>query len=229
MPPLHFGGHEFGVGRRALFWPARRALILADLHLEKASWFAMRGQMLPPLDSLATLDDTAALIATTGARELWCLGDNFHDSRGSDRMTAPARTALDRLTASVDWHWIIGNHDPDLPDGIGGTIHVEAVVDGIVLRHEADPQERRPELSGHFHPKYQPVRGRSRPCYVMTQSKLILPAFGAFTGGLAADHPEIARACNGEAQALIPAAGLLLRFALGRAQSGATKRKVARG
>jgi uncharacterized protein len=218
MPPLSFGGHDFTVGRRALFWPSRKALILADLHLEKASWFAARGQMLPPLDSLATLDDIAALIATTGAQELWCLGDNFHDSHGSDRMAAPARAALDRLTASVDWHWIIGNHDPDLPADIGGTIHVETVVDGLVFRHQADPDERRPELSGHFHPKHRPARGGARPCFVMTQSKLILPAFGAFTGGLAADHPEIARACNAEADALIPAAGQLLRFALGQSR-----------
>lgn len=226
MPPLHFGGHEFRVARRALFWPQRNALIVADLHLEKSSWFAMRGQMLPPLDSFATLEDISRLVALTGATQLWCLGDNFHDSRGSERMTAPARTLLDQLTTSLDWRWIIGNHDPDLPPGIGGTVLGDAEIDGLVFRHHADPDERRPELSGHFHPKHRPARGGSRPCFVATRSKLILPAFGAFTGGLAADHPEIIRACCGDAEALIPAAGKLLRFPLTRERR---ERRLVRG
>ena len=123
MPPLHFAGHDFQVaGGRALFWPARAALIVADLHLEKASWFAARGQMLPPHDSLATLSAVAALVEATGAREVWCLGDNFHDSDGATRLLGDARATLARLTDMLDWVWITGNHDPAPPQDVGGII-----------------------------------------------------------------------------------------------------------
>lgn len=122
-PPLSFGGQDFEVaGGLALFWPARRALIVADLHLEKASWFAARGQMLPPHDSLATLEDLAALVTATDARELWCLGDNFHDPHGPSRLLPDALALLARLTTLVSWTWITGNHDAHLPARIGGQI-----------------------------------------------------------------------------------------------------------
>jgi DNA ligase-associated metallophosphoesterase len=199
----------------ALFWPARRALLVADLHLEKASWFARLGQMLPPYDSIATLANLTALIEATGAGELWCLGDSFHDRDGCDRLPARARAMLSRLTASTRWTWITGNHDPGFADHCGGEIVQETEVDGLVLRHEADSSERRPELSGHFHPKLRiGRRGRqvSRRCFVATDRKLILPAFGALTGGLDAGHPEILRAVGGRAEALVPVADRLLRF-----------------
>jgi uncharacterized protein len=218
MPPLSFGGHDFRVvGWRALFWTVRRALIVADLHLEKSSWFAARGQMLPPQDSQATLEQIAALIAQTGATEVWCLGDNFHDSEGPERLQDEARTLLSSLTRDTDWRWITGNHDEALPQGIGGTIIEEAEVNGLILRHRADPGETRPELSGHFHPKYRASargKGISRPCFVASESKLILPAFGSLTGGLHANHPEISAAVGLGAEALIPAAGRVLRFEL---------------
>ncbi len=201
----------------ALFWPARRALLVADLHLEKASWFARLGQMLPPYDSIATLADLAGLAAATGAGEIWCLGDSFHDRRGCDRLPARARAMLTELTAATRWTWIAGNHDPGLTDHCGGTIVEEAEVDGLLLRHEADPAESRPELSGHFHPKLRiQHRGRqvSRRCFVATTRKLILPAFGALTGGLDAAHPEIVRAVGPRAEALVPVADRLLRFPL---------------
>jgi len=201
----------------ALFWPARRALLVADLHLEKASWFARLGQMLPPYDSIATLADLAALAVSTGAEEVWCLGDSFHDRSGCDRLPARARTMLTELTAATRWTWITGNHDPGFADHCGGAILEEAEVDGLVLRHEADPAEERPELSGHFHPKLRiSLRGRqvSRRCFVATETKLILPAFGALTGGLDAGHPEIVRAVGPRAEALVPVADRLLRFPL---------------
>jgi DNA ligase-associated metallophosphoesterase len=216
MVPLSFAGHELmALPQGALYWPARRALLLADLHFEKASWFAARGQMLPPYDSIATLSAVADLAERTGAAELWCLGDSFHDSRGAERLPEAARDLLMGLTARLDWHWITGNHDVALGDPFGGTIREEAEVDGLLLRHEADPREARPELSGHFHPKLRvQVRGRSvaRRCFVATQTKLILPAFGALTGGLDAHHPEIVRAVGPDAQALIAVEGKLLRF-----------------
>lgn len=218
MISLAFGGHDFAVLKEgALFWPARMALIVADLHLEKASWFAMRGQMLPPHDSMATLERLAGLMARTGAEQVWCLGDNFHDDDGARRLPDAARALLARLTGTTRWHWVTGNHDEHLPEGIGGVILAEAERDGLVMRHRADAGELRPELSGHFHPKHRAgARGRSisRPCFVATQTKLVLPAFGALTGGLAADHPEIMAAVGQGAEALMPAANRLLRFPL---------------
>ena len=218
MPPLSFGGHDFQiVGGRALFWPIRTALIFADLHLEKASWFAERGQMLPPHDSHATLERIAALINQTGASEIWCLGDNFHDSSGPERLTASARALLSNLTRETDWRWITGNHDEQLPTGIGGTILEEVAVDGLILRHRAEPGEIRPELSGHFHPKYRATargKGVSRPCFAASATKLILPAFGVLTGGLSANHPEISAAVGPGAEALLPVGDRVLRFAL---------------
>jgi DNA ligase-associated metallophosphoesterase len=199
----------------ALFWPARRALLVADLHLEKASWFARLGQMLPPYDSIATLTELGAIVEATGASEIWCLGDSFHDRHGCDRLPAPARERLLALTAATRWTWITGNHDPGFADHCGGEIVEEAEVDGLLLRHEADPAETRPELSGHFHPKLRITqRGRhiSRRCFVATERKLILPAFGSLTGGLDAGHPEIIRAVGGSAEALVPVADRLLRF-----------------
>ena len=216
MVRFSFCGHELtALPQGALFWPARRALLVADLHLEKASWFAKGGQMLPPYDSIATLADLTAIAAATDAAEIWCLGDSFHDSAGCDRLPAEARTLLTALTACTRWTWITGNHDPGIADHCGGEIVEEAEVDGLLLRHEADPGEIRPELSGHFHPKLRiHLRGRlvSRRCFVATDRKLILPAFGALTGGLDAHHPEIVRAVGGGAEALVPVQDRLLRF-----------------
>lgn len=216
MVPFSFAGHSLvALPQGALFWPSRSALLVADLHLEKASWFARLGQMLPPYDSLATLADLSLVAATTGAREVWCLGDSFHDRHGCDRLPVDTRAMLVALTGSVRWTWITGNHDPGFADHCGGALVDEAVVDGLVLRHEASPAERRPELSGHFHPKLRvALRGRqvSRRCFVATPTKLVLPAFGSLTGGLDAHHPEIVRAVGPGAQALIPLADRLLRF-----------------
>ena len=216
MVRFSFSGHELmALPQGALFWPARRALLVADLHLEKASWFARLGQMLPPYDSIATLSDLSAIAASAGADEIWCLGDSFHDSAGCDRLPAAARALLTDLTARTHWTWIVGNHDPGIADHCGGAIVEEAEVDGLILRHEADPAETRPELSGHFHPKLRIThRGRqvSRRCFVATGTKLILPAFGSLTGGLDASHPEIVRAVGGGAQALVPVQDKLLRF-----------------
>uniref|UniRef100_UPI0035C9DDBD ligase-associated DNA damage response endonuclease PdeM n=1 Tax=uncultured Sphingomonas sp. TaxID=158754 RepID=UPI0035C9DDBD len=214
--PFSFGGHALLALRSgALFWPARGALLVADLHFEKASWYARGGQMLPPYDSMATLADLSVLVEALAPREIWCLGDSFHDAEGCDRLPAEAQATLRRLTGAAKWTWITGNHDAGMVDRCGGTVVDEAMVDGLILRHEAARGEARPELSGHFHPKLRVrLRGRlvSRICFVATERKLILPAFGSLTGGLDVDHPEIVRAVGPGAEALIPVADKLLRF-----------------
>ena len=218
MSAFLFGGQLLhALPQGALFWPARRALIVADLHFEKASLFAKFGQLLPPYDSIATLADLMALVDTTKPRELWCLGDSFHDSAGCERLPAQAQAMLRELTSALTWVWITGNHDAGMIDHCGGSIASEASIDGLVLRHEADPRDLRPELSGHFHPKLRiAVRGRKvvRRCFVASATKLILPAFGSLTGGRDAGHPEILRAVGADARALIPVNDRLLSFPL---------------
>ncbi|MEJ7932684.1 ligase-associated DNA damage response endonuclease PdeM [Sphingobium sp. AN558] len=218
MVPLSFAGQDFlALPEAALYWPARQALLVADLHFEKASWFARFGQFLPPHDSEATLDIIEALVARTGARAVWSLGDSFHDADGAARLDRQTRERLMALTARVDWLWITGNHDAGVAQMPGGRRVVEAEVDGIWLRHEAARGDERPEISGHFHPKLRlSLRGRrvSRPCFVGSSAKLILPALGTLTGGLDAGHREIRRAVGPGATALVPVADRLLRFPL---------------
>jgi DNA ligase-associated metallophosphoesterase len=216
MVPLSFAGETFLPSPAgALHWEARRALLVADLHLEKASWFARLGQLLPPYDSHATLTALAGEVERTGARRLYCLGDSFHDRFGCERLDSNSRALLESLTDRLDWTWIVGNHDPGFADHCGGTIVEEAQVGGILLRHEARAGEERAEISGHFHPKLRlSLNGRriSRRCFVASERKLILPAFGSLTGGLDVRHPEIVRAVSGNAVAIVPVADRLLRF-----------------
>jgi hypothetical protein len=216
MVPLSFAGHDFSATPEgALHWPAEQALLVADLHLEKASWFARLGQFLPPYDSLATLQALEREVGRTGVSRLYCLGDSFHDRFGCDRLPAVARELLASMTARLDWVWIVGNHDVGFIDHCGGRIEEECEVGGIILRHEAETDDPQPEMSGHFHPKLRlSLRGRSvsRRCFVASATKLILPAYGAFTGGLDAGHPEIVKKVGPGASALVPASDRLLRF-----------------
>jgi DNA ligase-associated metallophosphoesterase len=216
MVPLSFAGHDFfATPEGALHWPAEGALLVADLHLEKASWFARLGQFLPPYDSMATLQALEQEIERTAISRLYCLGDSFHDRLGCDRLPASARDLLGAMTARLDWVWIVGNHDVGFIDHCGGRIEEECQVGGIILRHEADEGDQRPEMSGHFHPKFRlSLRGRSvsRRCFVASANKLILPAYGAFTGGLDAGHPEILKKVGPGAAALVPSTDRLLRF-----------------
>ena len=228
MVPLSFAGHRlFVAGDAALWWPARRALLLADLHLEKGSFFAAAGQMLPPYDSRATMEAIDALVTSTRPERVFCLGDNYHDDAGEARLAPCAASILQRLTGTLDWIWIRGNHDREVRGRWGGRAVAELEEHGLLLRHEAEPGEPRPELSGHFHPKLRmTVRGRriARRCFLRTETKLILPAFGALTGGLDVDHPEIARACAAPAEALVALADRLACFPVGASRAMARKR-----
>jgi len=225
---FEFAAEEFVLtGGRALYWPREQALLVADLHLEKASFYARHGQMLPPYDSRETLERVAAAIRETGARRVFTLGDNFHDAGGAGRLEPHAAGMLDALTRAVDWVWIAGNHDGDARDAPGGTIAGELEVAGMVLRHLAMPGETRPELSGHFHPQLRLVaRGRpiSRPCAVVSRSphgggKVIMPAFGALTGGMDAADPAILSAMQPASaiDAVVSTRAKLLQFPLWRA------------
>jgi len=218
MVPFSFAGHDFTASLDgALYWPSRRAMLVADLHLEKASWFARLGQFLPPYDSHATLTALAAEVERSGAKRLYCLGDSFHDRFGCDRLPAAARDLLLHMTARLDWVWIVGNHDPGFADHCGGRLADELEIAGIVLRHEAVRDDRQPEISGHFHPKLRlHLKGRhvSRRCFVLSATKLIMPAFGSLTGGLDASHPAILDNVGSGAAALVPVSDRLLRFPL---------------
>ncbi len=226
MVPLSFAHHLFHVvAPAALYWPAQKALLVADLHLEKASFYARQGQMLPPYDSRATLDELAGLIATTAAEKVFCLGDNYHDDEGEARLEGEAARLLTKLTQNTQWLWISGNHDRDVSGLWGGDVIDEWTGDGIALRHEATADTMLPEISGHFHPKLRvPVRGRhvSRRCFVKADKHLIMPAFGALTGGLAANHPAIEQAVLGPAEAVIALKEKLVRFDLGFAPVSST-------
>ncbi|ABD26973.1 ICC-like phosphoesterase-like protein [Novosphingobium aromaticivorans DSM 12444] len=221
MVPFSFAGQEFRLGAaRALFWAEESALLVADLHLEKASFFARHGQMLPPYDSRATLERLAGALRETGARRVFCLGDSFHDAAATERMEPHAAGMLDALTRATDWVWITGNHDEDAR-APGGTLVDELSVRGVSLRHIARKGAAGTEISGHFHPKLRvTVRGRSiaRPCAVASENRLILPAFGALTGGMHAGDPAILAALQPARaiDAIVPAGERLARFALWR-------------
>ncbi|WP_428631451.1 ligase-associated DNA damage response endonuclease PdeM [Sphingopyxis sp.] len=215
-PTFDFAGHQFVVlADRALYWPLHSALIVADLHLEKASWYAALGQPLPPYDSHDTLDRLARLVTETGARAIWCLGDSFHDRDAASRIVPAVAERLRAQAAATKLLWIAGNHDGLSGGAWGGAVADELLIDGIVLRHQCDPRERRPEMSGHFHPKLRmTVRGRSvaRACFAADAQRLIFPAFGSLTGGLDVGAPVIARNFSGDYGAMLVAQGKLISF-----------------
>jgi DNA ligase-associated metallophosphoesterase len=219
---FEFGGQTFELaGEAALYWPEQSTILVSDLHLEKASAFASHGQLLPPYDSLSTLHDVEALVAQYQPKRIVSLGDNFHDDAGEVRLPPDAAALLQSLIRQTDWVWITGNHDRNLEARWGGRSVEELALAGIILRHEALRGETAPEISGHFHPKYrQHLRGRmvSRRCFVKGPRKLIMPAFGAFTGGLDAQDVAIYRACDlagsEHAEALVPTRAGFVRFRL---------------
>ena len=221
MVHLSFAGQDFQiVDRLALFWPARRALFVADLHFEKASWYASAGQMLPPYDSVATLDRLERALERSGATNLWCLGDNFHDSAGATRLDPCVAARLTTLAQRIQVNWITGNHDHALAMGFGGAVVEEAMLDGLALRHRAESGRPLPELSGHYHPRLRlRLRGRqvSRPCFVRCHDRLILPAFGSLTGGMDADDPAIVSVMGDRAQAIVATESKAVTFELQKA------------
>lgn len=178
----------------AFHWPAERTLVFADLHFEKGSSFARRGQFLPPYDTRETLTRMDALIARYRPGRIIALGDSFHDREAADRLDEEERATLARFARGAEWIWITGNHDPSPPAWLGGVITEEIAIGGLVFRHEPSADRQRGEVAGHLHPCATVVmRGRAlrRRCFVSDGTRMILPAFGAYTGGLDVDEDAI--------------------------------------
>jgi uncharacterized protein len=169
----------------ALFWEEQDLLVVSDLHLEKGSSFASRGVLLPPYDTAATLARLAAVIARHDPAIVIALGDSFHDSGAHERLSAPDREAIAGVQMRRDWIWISGNHDPALPSDLGGTVASEVAIGPIVFRHE--PTGAVGEIAGHLHPKARVAtraRWLERRCFASDGERAVLPAFGAYAGGL---------------------------------------------
>jgi len=188
VPALNVAGAVLMPDRTGvLWWPAEKLLLVADLHLEKGSSIAGRGALIPPYDTAATLQRLAGAIDTYRPSTVVSLGDNFHDTGAGDRIGEADRAALDALQRGRDWLWIAGNHDPSPPAGISGDWFAELAVGGLVFRHEPSPVRADGEIAGHLHPAARVKlkgRGMRRRCFVSDGRRLIMPAFGAFTGGL---------------------------------------------
>lgn len=200
----------------ALYWPARGLLLVADLHLEKGSAFARQGWLLPPHDSLDTLQKLTDAVARTGATRIVAMGDSFHDAGGPGRLQPAAHRLLEGLMQAADWLWIDGNHDGASGETLGGEAAAELQLGAITLRHETEKGAPGAEISGHYHPKVLvPLRtGRrvSRRCFALTESRLVLPAYGAYAGGLFLDDPALVSALGARPDAIVALPEGLLRL-----------------
>jgi DNA ligase-associated metallophosphoesterase len=193
--PFHLSGETLHLDPAgALIWPSAKTLIVADLHFEKGSAAARRGNLVPPWDTAATLARLARLMHRYRPAQVIALGDSFHDDHAPARLAPADATRLRALTAAADFIWVQGNHDPAPPQGVGGRAAAELRLGNLVFRHQAQRGEAG-EISGHFHPKaHIPTRAGqvTRPCFVTDARKIMLPAFGAYTGGLDVRAPAIA-------------------------------------
>ena len=170
-----------------LHWPDEELVVVADLHLEKGSSNAVRGRFVPPYDTRATLSALAAVMDRLRPRRLIALGDSFHDRRAEGRLSPADQERLTAMVAAVDWIWITGNHDPEPPRGLGGTTLDTVAIGPLVFRHEPSKSDATGEVAGHLHPCARVgVRGRAlrRRAFALDGRRCVLPAFGAYTGGL---------------------------------------------
>ncbi|THH37228.1 ligase-associated DNA damage response endonuclease PdeM [Aliishimia ponticola] len=177
----------------ALWWAQRGLLCVSDLHLGKSERIARRGGThLPPYETQDTLDRLAADLDATSAKTVICLGDSFDDLGAAEALPESARLQITRLQAGRRWYWIEGNHDPG-PVALGGAHLAELPLGPLLFRHIAEPGSQG-EISGHYHPKVH-LRTRAktvtRPAFLMDRDRLILPAYGTYTGGLASHDPVL--------------------------------------
>jgi uncharacterized protein len=221
--PIHLAGERLMLDPAgALFWPATGLLAVSDLHLEKGSWYARNGQLLPPWDTHATLDRLTLLLRRYRPRLVIALGDSFHDADGSTRLPSSEFTRLRAMTKAHRFIWVQGNHDPSPPQGMGGEWVEAFATTTLMFRHQATPGAQG-EISGHHHPKAAvPARGGSvsRPCFVSDSRRLVMPAFGAYTGGLDVRDPAIARLFPRGGRVFLLGRERLFSFALGTLRSG---------
>lgn len=171
----------------ALWLPQDRTLVVADLHLEKGSAYAARGVFLPPYDSTATLAALTAVILRHAPVRVIALGDSFHDRDAQARISATNLAALRQLQTGRDWVWVTGNHDPQIGAAMGGETAETVSLAGVTLRHEPDARETGFEIAGHLHPAAKVrMRGRAlrRRCFALSQRRCVMPAMGAYAGGL---------------------------------------------
>ena len=179
----------------ALWWEEARILCVSDLHLGRSERLARRGgQLLPPYETRETLARLASEIAETEARAVVCLGDSFDDVEAARQLDEADRREITSLMTGRRWIWITGNHDPEIPE-IGGSYMEELARGALTFRHIAQPRAGAGEVSGHFHPKMRLSTAAgtvSRPCFIHDSRRLILPAFGCYTGGLPATAPDLA-------------------------------------
>ncbi|MGB0682098.1 MAG: ligase-associated DNA damage response endonuclease PdeM [Magnetovibrionaceae bacterium] len=190
----------------ALIWPAADTLVVADLHFEKATALARAGHLLPPLDSRATLDNLGAVLKRFPAARVICLGDSFHDPGGPGRLSREDRATLAKLMKGRDWIWITGNHDPIQQEALTAEAQTELTDGPLTFRHEAKAGAGPGEVSGHYHPKASlKQRGRRLKgrCFLLDDNRLILPAFGAYTGGLDVTDPAMSGLIGEEARVLL--------------------------
>lgn len=172
----------------ALFWPDQGLLVVSDLHFGKSERLARRGgSLLPPYETRATLTRLDADIEAHDPAHVLCLGDSFDDLAAVGEMDSADRLWLIRLMAGREWTWIEGNHDAG-PVSLAGSHRAELRLGGLAFRHIATAEA--PEISGHYHPKAR-LPGRSAPCFLIDDRRVILPAYGAYTGGLFCDHPDL--------------------------------------
>ncbi|MEZ5788303.1 MAG: ligase-associated DNA damage response endonuclease PdeM [Xanthobacteraceae bacterium] len=184
----------------ALYWPDESLLAVADLHFEKGSAFALHGMLLPPYDTASTLERLAWIIAYYDPRTVVALGDNFHDGDGAARLRPEDRSALYSLQQGRDWVWITGNHDPQPVFGAGGAFAGSVACGNILFRHEPRAEGGSNEIAGHLHPSARiRQRGRTltRRCFAASDRRLILPAFGAYAGGLNIRNSAFTRVFGG--------------------------------
>lgn len=196
MQPLDFGGARLLLdGRRALLWPAERTVVVSDLHLGKGQDFLRHGHLLPPYDALATLAHLHAMLSTLKPARVIALGDSFHRSNSLQHFSSTERRALDDCLELVpEWLWVLGNHDPEPPKELAGSVVTRWERQGITFRHELEGSITTPHVIGHYHPKARiPAHRRklSYPCFAWNDQLLIMPAFGSFTGGLKLDDPVL--------------------------------------
>src|SRR4051812_25664856 len=178
----------------ALYWDEQSLLVVSDLHLEKGSSYAARGVLLPPYDTAATLSRLASVVAYYDPRRVIALGDSFHDRAAHERLAPADRDTIASLQARRDWIWISGNHDPALPRDLGGVVASEVAIGPITFRHE--PTGAMGEIAGHLHPKARvAMRGRAmeRRCLACDGERAVMPAFGAYAGGLSIRDVAFAR------------------------------------